>query len=194
MKGGRCGVNLAYDFKEKLAVSKGFRSVDDKETIRKLLKGCETVETASPELDRIGVDYIATLRRDAKVYIDVKTRERGYSKHWKAGPEVAIEMWSVMPGGEYNIPTEQARAGWTLDESKVTDMILYIWNQNDSEVAYLLPFQSLRMAARRNIKDWMSKYKVAIQDSKYWESQAVFVPIDDVIRAVTETFAGRQYV
>lgn len=179
---------MIYSFQNKLAMSKGARLDTDKETIRNLLDGCVSVETACTRLDKIGVDYIATLRGGAKVYVDAKTRERGCSKYWNGCPEVAIELWSVMPGGKYNTLPERAKVGWTLDEGKVTDMILYIWHTQDSEVAYLLPFQNLRMAARRNIKNWMLKYKNDIQDSGSWQSQAVFVPVNDVVQAIVATF------
>jgi hypothetical protein len=179
---------MIYDFQNKLAMSKGSRLDTDKETIQKLLDGCVLVETACAEMDKIGVDYIATLRMGAKVYIDAKTRDLGCSRYWNGCPEVAIELWSVMPNGKYKIDARCARAGWTLDECKVTDMILYIWHPQDSEVAYLFPFQNLRMAARRNIMDWMLKYKTDIQDSGKWQSKAVFVPVNEVVRSIIETF------
>lgn len=181
---------MIYNFQNRLAMSKGARLDTDKETIHRLLDGCVSVETACTSLDKIGVDYVAKLRRGAKVYVDAKTRERGCSRYWNGCPEVAIEIWSVMPLGKYKTPPERAKAGWTLDESKITDMILYIWHVQDSEIAYLLPFQNLRMATRKNIRNWMSKYKNDIQDSECWQSRAVFVPVNEVIQAVIATFTG----
>ena len=182
---------LIYNFKDQLTISKGNRSCSDEDTIRRLLAGTVSVVVANENMDKIGVDYIATIRGGAQVFIDIKTREIGCSKYWRSDPELAIEKWSVMPGGKYSIPLDRQKAGWTIDESKITDMVLYVWHPSDSKTAYLLPFQSLRMATRANIAHWMGIYKTDIQDSGKWQSQAVFVPASVVISAINLTFIGR---
>lgn len=179
---------MIYSFNERLRFSKGARQETDAETILSLLDGCVTVEASGVALDKLGVDYIATLRRGAEVFVDAKTRERGCSRYWNGDPELAIERWSVIPGGKYN--RDFPKAGWTLDEQKKTDMILYTFHPSDCEIAFLLPFQSLRIAARRCIDQWEKAYKVDVQDSGSWQSQAVFVPATVVIRAITATFVS----
>jgi hypothetical protein len=94
-----------------------------------------------------------------------------------------------MPGGRFN--ERFPKAGWTLDEAKVTDMILYVFPPEDCTTAFLLPFQSLRMAARRNIEAWMRTHKVDTQTSNRWQSQAVFVPADEVLTALASTYSAR---
>lgn len=187
---------MIYDFDERLEFSMGIRKTSDMDTIMALLDGCCSVSPYDCGGNDNGIDYIATLRRGTKVNIDVKTRELGCSRFWKnKEPELAIEIWSVMPGGAFLTPVHSAKAGWTLDESKSTDLVLYTFNANDSNMAFLLPFQSLRMAARKTICDWMSRFKVDIQSSRrgalQWQSQAVFVPADAVISAVQATFATK---
>lgn len=181
---------MTYDFKEMLDFSIGQRSDTDAATIKKLLHGCETVEKNDVNGNDMGVDYIATLRRGTKVLIDAKTRQKGCERFWIGEPELAIEIYSVIAGGKFNMPKDRAKAGWTLDESKLTDMILYTFDPCDSETVYLLPFQSLRMATAKNYKRWMAIYKVDIQTSGSWQSQAVFVPASVVIEAIKETFKG----
>lgn len=183
------GKRMKYNFQERLNFSKGKRQESDQLTIMQLLDGCANVATTDVELDRLGVDYIATLRKGAEVYIDAKTREEGCSRFWKKNePELAIEVWSVVPGGKYN--TKTGRVGWTLDEAKITDMILYTFSESDCGTAYLFPFQSLRMATRRNVRNWMNRFKVDTQDSGSWESQAVFVPASEVIIAMETTYSS----
>jgi hypothetical protein len=181
---------MKYDFREMLNFSIGSRCDTDINTIKSLLSGCESVVKNNSEGNDNGVDYIATLRKGSVVLIDAKTRQKGCKKYWSGEPELAIEIWSVMSGGKFNTPKERAKAGWTLDESKATDMILYTYDPSDSEKAYLLPFQSLRMAARKNVCGWESKYKVDIQTSDNWQSEAVFVPASVVIDAIKNTFEG----
>lgn len=174
---------MTYAFAEMLAVSKGQRKSTDAATILALLDGCMAVRSADLALDIRGVDYIARLRGGAEVYIDAKTRQRGCSKYWGHEPELAIELWSVKP-----TTTKTGKPGWTLDEAKLTDLVLYTWHPDDCEQAFLLPFQSLRMAARRNIRRWMAEYKTDVQSSGSWESEAVFVPASEVIGAINQTF------
>jgi hypothetical protein len=98
-----------------------------------------------------------------------------------------------MPGGKFQI--NSSKAGWTLDESKKTDMVLYTFSPCDTTVAYLIPFHSLRMAAVRNVVNWRQKYKVDTQETnegrRGWQSQAVFVPASIVIKAMEETYSGK---
>jgi hypothetical protein len=173
------------DFARKLAYSQGFRLENDLETIRKLIDGCAEVRKTNGTVDRTGVDYIATLRGGATIGIDAKTRELGCSEFWQHGePEFAPEIWSVRPGGKYQIPRERARPGWTLDEAKATDYIFCTFDPADTERVYLLPFQLYRMAFRRNVSVWRDYYKKAIQDSGSWESMCVFVPASIVLNAI----------
>lgn len=187
---------MTYDFDERLDFSMGARKASDADTIMALLDGCQSVKANDTEGDDKGIDFIATLRGGSLVNIDVKTREPGCSRYWRNKlnePELAIEKWSVMPGGEYDIKPHRARAGWTIDESKKTDMILYTFHPSDSTIAFLLPFQSLRMASRRMLVHWLKRFKVDVQRSSRggskWQSQAVFVPASEVINAIETTFS-----
>lgn len=173
-----------YTFREQLAFSQGQRCGSDIETIMSILPGCEKCVQADVELDKKGVDYIATLRRGAEVLIDVKTRKQGCSRWWNDGPELAIERWSVMPNGLFKTPNERAKAGWTLDEAKVTDMILYTWHPEDCGMAYLLSFQTLRIAAVQNITLWFKMFQNEIQTSESWQSEVVFVPVNVVLESM----------
>lgn len=186
------GERMTYGFQEQLDFSQGAKCESDAETIMSLLHGCASVTSSAGSGNDFGIDYIATLRRGAEVMIDAKTRAAGCSKFWRSEPELAIEIWSVMPGGKFQ--TTHGKAGWTLDESKRTDMVLYTFNPLDSPMAYLIPFHSLRMASVRNIGHWRKSYKVDIQETidgyRGWQSQAVFVPASVVIRAMEETYSG----
>jgi len=189
---------MAYGFQERLKFSQGVRMETDTETIKSMLPGCVSVEKASADLDKRGVDYIATLRGGAEVYIDAKTRQgKMWSRHFdRNDPEVAIEKWSVCPGGKYNIPEERAKTGWTLDESKITDMILYTWDEA-TDKAYLVPFQTLRTAARLYWCRWERIYKLYRQEShkqgRQWESEAMFIPVSMVLKAMNDVMQGEVY-
>lgn len=170
-----------YDFDERLAFSQGRRQQTDMDTIKTMIPGCIDVQIASETLDRQGVDYIATLRRQAEILIDAKTRDAGCSEWWKGQPELALEDWSVIPE-KGNV----GKAGWTLDESKVTDLVLFTFAPEDTAVCYLISFQLLRIAFHRNCCRWREQYKFDVQDSGAWRSRCIFVPVSVVFAAIEE--------
>jgi len=177
------------DWADKLAFSKGFRELTDVETIEAMLPHCvEVMIVEDAESQRLGVDYIARLAGGATVNIDAKGRTKGAAKYWKDGkPELAIEVWSVVPeNGKPGVP------GWTFDTSKQTDLILYWFD--DVADCYLVGFQSLRMAAVANYQDWHAKYceppQRSLRGDATWKSQAMFIPADVVLDAISTTSRG----
>lgn len=175
----------AYSFVDMLNYSRGVREQTDAMTIQTMISGCNSVTKTDVEDDRAGVDYIATLRGGATVLIDAKTRTAGCSKYWKQGPELALEKWSVMPGGKYG--TLQGKTGWTLCETKNVDYILFTFDPSDSVEVFLYPYQLLRMTFRRMLNQWWGVYKKDTQDSRGWESQCVFVPESVVWAALRDS-------
>jgi len=182
---------MNYDFDERLAFSHSQRERTDEKTIMKMLRGCVSVETTEIEENRKGIDYIATLGGGAKIGIDAKARDAGCSKYWKYDePEFALEVWSVKPRGLFNTPPEQAKKGWTLDDAKETEYILFTFDPKDSIDAYLLPFQLLRVALLDNGRNWWNIYRHETQTSfrgpSGWESECLFVPASTVTYAIYE--------
>ncbi len=180
-----------YDFARKLAFSRGVSLDTYPATIRSLLgPSCVDVRKAPLELDKQGVDWVAELRGGAEMNIDVKAREAGCSAYWKRGaydrpePELALETWSVMPDAH----NPSGKIGWTLDESKVTDYTLHVFDPRDCLEVFLLPFQLLRMAFKGNFRLWTSVFRVAPQTSHRgsatWKSECVFVPASLVTEAI----------
>jgi hypothetical protein len=184
---------MIYDFSEQLEWSKEtLRQYSDAETLRNLFPGSTGVAKTGTELDRAGVDYLVTLRRGAVLKVDAKARSRGCARHWcpRDEPEVALERWSVLPGGKYATPRADAKAGWTLDESKDVDLILFTFHPDDHPIAYVRSLPLLREAFRRNCGLFFELFKTDVQDSRRWQSECVFVPlraVDQAIEAVSRT-------
>lgn len=194
---------MIYNFEERLAFSHGTSEIKIFDTIKYMIPGCMDVREATVEQDRKGIDYIATLRQGREINIDHKRRDVGCSKYWSHGPEFALEKWSVLPRGKYEIPLARSKAGWTLDESKDTEMVFFHYDPSDSIECFLVSFQLLRMAFIRYIDSWMGyqnqkdewiqkgQWKVDKQDSSRWESQCVFVPAWVVFDAMNEVSSGQ---
>lgn len=175
-----------YDFKTQLAFSRGVRESVDIDTIRKMIDGCQSVIKTNEQDDRAGIDYIAKLRRGADILIDAKARAGEIKKYWKNGPEVALETWSVIPSSSCPL----GKAGWTLSEQKQTDLILFTFDPVDTNECFLVSFQLLRMAFRRNVEQWKKTYKVQPQSSGAWQSECVFVPYVVVEQALMQVQRG----
>lgn len=175
-----------FDFKKQLAFSRGVSEAEYPDAIRSLIPGCELVVEPSVEMNKLGVDYVATLRRGATVFVDVKRREKGCSQFWKRSPksgilepELALELWSVRPG-----ENRLGIAGWTLDESKLTDYTFHVFDPSDTGDVFLFPFQLLRSSFVKNLKLWRKLHPPKIQSSGAWESECLFVPAGKVIDAI----------
>ncbi len=183
---------MNYDFHERLTFSKGVVAATCKDTIRNMVPGCVDVKETTTAMDKTGIDYIATLRRGAEVFIDHKAREGGCCKYWRRRkdgtrePEIAVELWSVRP-----TDTRAGKRGWTLDEAKRTHYTLHTFDPQDSREAFLLPFQLLRKAYRENFTAWNGRYKHGIQDSGGWTSECVFVPSQVVLDALTQAMQNQ---
>jgi len=181
-----------YDFDDKLKHSKSLEVVRNAiRILKKHFLGCSVAEVGSKEKDILGADYIINAPNSKKLYVDEKTRERGCSIYWKENqPELAPEIWSVMPGGKFNVPKNKSKVGWTLDDNKITDLILHTFHKQDTLKYYILPFDLYKNVFKRNLKLWKSKYKVATQISNYnniyWQSQCVFIPAIVIINAIEE--------
>lgn len=177
---------MTHDFNAKLSFSLGEREKFDLDVLKAAIYGCVHVEKTDEQTDRQGADYVATLRKGAKILIDAKAREKGASRYWKHGePELALEKWSVLPTDK-----NQGKAGWTLNESSIVDLILYTFDPSDSKMFYLLPFQHLRVAFIKNYGKWQKQYLVKRQSSKQWQSEAVFVPASVVLQAIAAEMKG----
>ncbi len=177
-----------YDFEKCLAFSRGRCSGAHEDVIREFLgESCVRVEQVEGDLNRKGIDYRAYLRRGATVDFDMKERVKGCADFWKDAPlygifkpepELALEKWSVYPNGR------TGKVGWTLDESKETHYTLHRFDPADTDQYFVLPFQLLRMAFRKNIDEWFRRFKHAKQSSGAWQSECVFVPACHVIAAI----------
>jgi hypothetical protein len=189
-----------FDFDEMRAFSEGRRSKDDLATIQRMLAGCirvEPVTSADINLQRAGVDYVATLRSGAEVFVDAKARTPGCRRFWRNGPELQIESWSLVPG---TCPRQIAGLpGWTVDEAKVTDLILYTFDSADTDLCFLVGFQPLRLATREFFRVWSRDYGPPKRQetrcrrcgTHQFESEALFVPASEVLDAIKRIAIGQ---
>ena len=178
---------MIHDFATDLEYSIGERQRVDCEMIRKAIPNCVRVVKTDENTDRRGIDYIATLDGGATVNIDAKTRRKG-SVRSGYEPDFVLELWSVCPENG-----KAGKPGWTCSRSTDVDMILYTFDRDDWDKFYLVPFQHLRMAFQRNYSTWVKRYNTYRQNNRTWQSEAMFVPISVVLKAITDQMIGTAY-
>ena len=146
------------------------------------------MEKTGAEEDKKGVDYIVTLEGGARIRVDAKRRRKGASKSWTKHdePELAIETWSVIT------PDGHRKKGWTFNTEKECDLILYVFDPEDTDKYYLIPFPLLRQAAINNLVTWDYRYGQRTQRSLGWKSKCMMVPASVVINAVKAEMTKQQ--
>lgn len=173
----------SYSFEKKLIASKGvIESCDVGEILRLRLPGCVKAVPTGSEVDRTGVDWLATLSSGRVVGVDVKIREKDYLRF--GHDDVALETWSVL----------DSRVGWTRDQSKACDWVLWVWK--DTGRFFLVPFLPLCSVFVQQWEEWRENYRTATQRTpetpkfKSYQSECVFVPRTVIVDAISDWYGG----
>lgn len=178
---------MDYSFADQLNYSSG-QFEADVVAIHQVLPNVESVDRATAEEDRAGVDYWVTFKSKKglgrQISIDVKHRRPGSSQYWrsKQDPELALERYSRCPSSQ--CPT--GVVGWTLDPDKATDYVMFRFDPTDCGRVFLFPFQQLRQAFLRLGATWKRDFGKSgdwfyeSSNGGAWKSAAVFVPASHV--------------
>ncbi len=180
-----------YSFKRQLVMSAGVSATDDvKQILLENVPGAKAVRKASPTEDRSGTDWWIEHARDSELSVDTKIRPLDpIEKYGK--DDLALETWSVVPGSHSRDRSVSA-IGWTLDETKRTDYVLWLW-QNTRRWC-LVPFPQLCAVFKRRQDTWYEIYKHAEQTTTKggasYRSEMLLVPRREVWAAIYEDFGG----
>lgn len=151
-----------YDFAERYLWSSGFLDEGIERILVDRIPGCVGVTRADEQADRSGTDYWAMRQGLPPLSVDVKVRDEDFAP--RGHDDLALETWSVV----------DQKPGWTRDQSKRTDFVLWFWR--DTRRFFLVAFPPLCRVFGKYWRDWAGKYKVARQASDGWQSECVFVP------------------
>lgn len=183
MRGVRTVPPREYGFAERMLMSDGYSaSRQVEEILLENVPGALVVRRANSTDDRHGTDYWVTHSSGRDLSVDCKVRE----EDWTQKPEpyraddLALETWSVV---EKEVP------GWTRQEGKRTDYILWLWT--DTGRWCLVPFPMLCRVFNDNWQAWSDRYKTGKQRTpeRNYHSQCVFVPRVIVWREIYKHFA-----
>jgi len=88
-----------------------------------------------------GIDRLLLFSNGKQLTVDEKFRRKDYG-------DFLAEIWSVF----YSDENPRNKPGWTVDASKTCDFIAYALPTSGK--CYLLPFEILRLTARKNYLSW----------------------------------------
>lgn len=185
---GLCGAKMElyreYSFNERMAFSEGVsRNSSIENILLSAIPGAVKIIRADKANDLNGVDFWVILDSGKKVGVDVKARSVDYAKRY-GKDDLALEFWSV----------RGKKIGWTLDETKITDYIFWIWK--DTGRWCLIPFLMLLKIFKENHVEWIKdpNFEIAEQHSnkfgKKWISDCIYVRRKLIWRKMYEKFGG----
>lgn len=176
-----------YRFDERLQMSQGISATKDiAEVLMKNVPGALYITKATQSDDRNGTDFWVHHQSGSPYSVDVKMRGEDWA--CKQGPnaadDLALETWSVV---------EKQVVGWTRDQSKATDYVLWFWT--DSGRWCLIPFAMLCAVFQSFWEDWRQQFKTRQQftsflDRNGYHSECVFVPRREVWAQIYKRFGG----
>lgn len=175
-----------YGFDEQLQMSQGICTTKNiAEILLANVPGALSVAAATRNDDRNGTDYWIHHARGKPYSIDIKVRAEDYATKPEpfAADDLALESWSVV---------EQGIVGWSRNPKKMTDYILWYWQ--DSGRWCLVPFVMLCAVMEGKWQEWRNQYKTRQQSTPSnrggYHSECIFVPRREVWAEIYKRFSG----
>ena len=176
-----------FDFEGRLALSEGIEKTHDlKKILLENIPGAIEIIKASSIEDINGTDYWVVLENGQKISIDKKIRNEDWSVKEKGSQDdLALETWSNV---------ERSKIGWTRDQKKRTDYIIWVWK--DTGRWCLIPFRMLCQIFEEKWQEWGTIYKISRQTTPVpgdgcYQSECIFVPRRLVWAEIYKRYGGR---
>lgn len=207
---GESGLIDYYDFDERRQYSEGvMRDVPEiLDHILETIPGAIGWRRAALNEDRHGTDYWIDRAHDLPALsVDMKNREVCPKKYGK--DDACIETTSVYTGpvckvnGRYRYKDKSGRyssviglseyrqkPGWTIDDAKRTDLIMYTWPHDSGRRHWTIPFPLLCAASLKNWREWAMRYGELPTHNNDYLTLNVYVPRIVIIEAITEFTSG----
>lgn len=175
-------VAIEYSFFKQLQMSNGHSaSKQVADILIEHVAGAVRVQKSNERDDKNGTDWWVTMKNGDKLSIDCKVREVDYAR--RGQDDLALESWSVV---------ETRVVGWTRNERKRTDYVLWLWK--DTGRWCLIPFAMLCAVFRDKWSAWARAYKTSRQftptNGGGYHSEVTFVPRVIVWREIYNRFGG----
>lgn len=166
-----------YDFDERLDYSHGVDDTGFESVLLGHIPGAVAVAKATNEEDRNGTDWWVQRVGLRALSVDLKRREIDPIIEYNED-DLALETWSVIG----------SKVGWTRDPNKNTDIVLWYFDPTGRFV--FIPFPMLCHVFSERWQVWKTRYRTAVQDSKDWKSECVFVPRREIWAELYRVYGG----
>lgn len=174
-----------YDFAQQKIMSNGQAvSSEIRDVLLEKIPGAVAAYKSELCNDKTGVDWWVEMAGARHLAVDVKVREQDWAASHPDQDDLAIETFSVL---------ESQKIGWSLDETKRCDFVLWFWK--DTRRTCLISFPQLCRVCRDHWQRWSKDYKVARQRTRWlngshYHSECVFVPRKEIWNQLYRTYAG----
>lgn len=177
-----------FDFDERLRMSEGYAGgAGVRGILLDCIPGALHAYKAAKANDRMGVDWWVEMSSGHHLAVDLKVRQEDFSTKNPPRDDLALETLSVV---------EANKVGWTRDENKRCDYILFLWQ--DTGRYCLMPFPLLCRVFQQNWETWRAQFKPCQQSTRgaygTYRSECVFVPRKLVWQEIYKTYGGDQRV
>ena len=178
-------LSTSYGFNERMAMSQG-HSINNNvcQILLENIPDVLDVLPATENEDRHGTDWWAYQKNGNALSIDCKIREIDWASTHPNKDDLALETYSVI---ERDVP------GWTRDENKKTDYVLWLWAPTGRWC--LMPFPMLCQVFREKWQEWRDTYKTKPQETPTcgggYHSECTFVPRKLVWREIYLRYSGQ---
>lgn len=177
---GGTALSNTYDFYEQLLFSNGTHTKNNiYEIIKNNIPNIVDVKKANNIDDRNGTDYWAIRNNLPSLSIDTKIMKLDPMTFKNPNDVIPLETYSVI---------ESKKPGWTRDETKRTDYILWFWVATKRWC--IIPFPLLCMIFQEKWQLWRKQFRVAFQSSGAWKSECVFVPRREIWAEIYRKYSG----
>ena len=168
-----------FNFRDQLVLSTGTTvNTAIGEILTDVIPGSLRAFRATQEEDRQGIDWWVETRSGERVGVDCKVRTKDL---WPKQDDLALETWSVV---------EKKIVGWSLDTSKRTDYIFWIWT--DTGRWCIVPFLLLVRAFKAKKDAWALVFPVARQSTEgRYHSECIFVSRRELWAEIYRQAQGR---
>lgn len=132
-----------------------YKNVFKYEELLRIKDTCEFTRN----LQKSGVDVLLKLKDKKYLTIEEKFRFSDYE-------DLLIEIWSAK---------ERNSIGWTIDDKKITDYLVYVTNR-----IYFFDYKKLRNLAKENLDNWTNKYQMISVKNEGYTSINLIIPLNAV--------------
>lgn len=181
-----------HEFDERLAFSEGVISECLMDRIVSALPTSTGYEKAALADDRSGTDYWLHRKKGLRS-LSIDLKNRGFCPIEKFGSDDAcIETTSVYqgPNGKSWNDKFRRKPGWTIDEKKETDYIVYTWPEGTARRYWIVPYPFLQAASIRCWRQWAIKYGEKPAANPRYVTLSVYPPRKVIAKAMRSLMVG----